>query len=146
MAEDSKTPQYSLSVESSLTKLVDVLSWFESCYAEGIPMASWLSVKIALAEAFTNAVRHAHRKLPKETPVEISVTFSPTKLRFEIFDRGAPFDLSGHLADRSQSKNNLYATHGRGLQLLTSIADRVEYRRLPDGRNCLEFVTTFTPE
>ena len=145
MSDDSKTLHYSLSIESSLAKLVDVLGWFESCHSSRIPVASWLSIKIALAEAFTNAVRHAHAHLPPQTPVEVSMTISPTKLKFEVIDRGKQFDLLAHLA-RSPTMPDVHATHGRGLHLLANIADRLDYQRLSDDRNCLYFERSFDSE
>jgi serine/threonine-protein kinase RsbW len=144
MSDEPKTLKYSISVSSKLTNLVSVLEWFEACQSARIPNAVWLPSKIALAEAFTNAVRHAHKQRPAETPVEISLRISPTMLEIEVIDSGEPFDLLAHLA-RQSTVTDIYATHGRGLKLLESIADRLEYRRLHGGRNCLYFSKSYTP-
>jgi serine/threonine-protein kinase RsbW len=138
MPDKPKTLKYSISVSSKLTNLVRVLEWFEACQAEYMPNSLWLPSKIALAEAFTNAVRHAHRRLPEITPIQINLGISRSALELEVIDCGEPFDLLAHLA-RQPKVTDLYATHGRGLKLLESIADRLEYRRLRDGRNCLYF-------
>ncbi|TAF51643.1 MAG: ATP-binding protein [Oscillatoriales cyanobacterium] len=138
MPDKPKTLKYSISVSSKLTNLVRVLEWFEACQSDHMPNSFWLPSKIALAEAFTNAVRHAHRRLPETTPVQINLSISRITLELEVIDYGAPFDLLAHLA-RQPKVTDLYATHGRGLKLLESIADRLEYRRLRDGRNCLYF-------
>lgn len=144
MSDEPKTLKYSISVSSKLTNLVHVLEWFEACQSASIPNAVWLPSKIALAEAFTNAVRHAHQQRPIDTPVQINLCILPTILEFEVIDQGEPFDLWAHLA-RQPTITDIYATHGRGLKLLESIADRLEYQRLKNGCNCLYFSKSYTP-
>ncbi|MEG3958750.1 hypothetical protein [Microcoleus sp. herbarium2] len=40
-----------------------------------------------MSEAFTNAVRHAHKNLPRETPSELEITVvNKLNLKFEIGD------------------------------------------------------------
>jgi len=144
MSDKPQTLEYSISVSSKLTNLIPILEWLEARQRPAIPNAVWLPSKIALAEAFTNAVRHAHQGHPIDTPVQITLRLFSTILEFEVIDRGEPFDLFEYLA-RQPTITDIYATHGRGLKLLESIADRLEYRRLPDGRNCLYFSKGYTP-
>lgn len=144
MPDKPKTLQYSISVSSKLTNLVSVLEWFETCQSDYMPNSLWLPSKIALAEAFTNAVRHAHRRLPESTPIEIDLRISKTELELKVIDYGEPFNLLAHLA-KQPKVSDLYATHGRGLKLLQSIADGLEYRRLRDNRNCLYFQKYYKP-
>jgi serine/threonine-protein kinase RsbW len=144
MPDKPKTLKYYISVSSKLTNLVRVLEWFEACQADYMPNSLWLPSKIALAEAFTNAVRHAHRRLPENTPIEIYLRISQTVLELEVIDYGEPFNLFDYLA-KQPKVSDLYATHGRGLKLLQSIADGLEYRRLRDNRNCLYFQKHYQP-
>lgn len=144
MPDKPKTLKYSISVSSKLTNLVSVLEWFEACQSDYMPNSLWLPSKIALAEAFTNAVRHAHRRLPEATPIQIDLRISHNDLELEVIDRGEPFDLFARLAQQPKVAD-LYATHGRGLKLLESIADRLEYRRLQGDRNCLYFQKRYQP-
>ncbi len=64
--------------------------------------------QIALAEGFTNAVRHAHRALPKLTPIEVSFALWSDYLEIRICDRGEPFDLRARLQVALQEGENPY--------------------------------------
>lgn len=133
---------YHLVVSSDLSNLVHVLEWFETCNHAVVPQRAYLQCKIALAEAFTNAVRHAHRFLPASQPIEIHVLITPMELTLEVFDMGPPFAMKDYLYE--QLKNvDLQATTGRGLALLESIADQWSYIHLPDGLNCLKIVKRY---
>jgi len=63
----------SFQVDSDLRSLDTVLKYFQQLEPAGIPQKDWLQCQLALAEGFTNAVRHAHRHLPPEIPIEIEI-------------------------------------------------------------------------
>jgi serine/threonine-protein kinase RsbW len=52
---------FCLETATSLDMLADVLAWFGKLQPPSIPKSVWLRCQLALAEGFTNAVRHAHR-------------------------------------------------------------------------------------
>ncbi|MEL7510463.1 MAG: ATP-binding protein, partial [Cyanobacteria bacterium J06554_1] len=87
--------QDQLIVQSKLEDLTQVQQWFDVfCSASQLP---WLEavfdqVNLALAEGFTNAVRHAHSHLPTDTPIEIDLLLWQEKLEVQIWDMGEPFD------------------------------------------------------
>ncbi|QIZ70914.1 ATP-binding protein [Oxynema aestuarii] len=127
-----------LTVESDLTVLTKVQQWFDRfCFQHNF-QRYWsenqlYSLKLALTEGFTNAVRHAHEELPLATPIEIEMTLWDDRLEMRIWDRGEPFNpdalpepLPGTLQEG-----------GYGWFLLRRLADRVIYERCSDGRNCL---------
>ena len=62
---------FALRVDTTLDALGEVLTWFEAFRNAGIPDPIWTECQLALAEGFTNAVRHAHRALPESTPIDI---------------------------------------------------------------------------
>ncbi len=67
-----------LTVKSDLKLLYQVQQWFEKFCQRYLPQYGWSDsqlyrVNLALAEGFTNAVRHAHHSLPPETTIEIQV-------------------------------------------------------------------------
>lgn len=129
-----------LQIVSDLTALDHVLVWFDHLLlpSMGGPVWDhfWVQCKTILAEGFTNAVRHAHRTCPRETLVTIAVTLEPQALELCIWDQGPPFDLQKKLME-IKSRHDLYADGGRGLMIMDSLADQLEYGRLPDQRNCL---------
>jgi len=58
-------------------------------------------------EGFTNAVRHAHKNLPLETPIELEVMVLNEHLEVKILDWGEPFDIQAKLKEE-WPQNNLY--------------------------------------
>jgi serine/threonine-protein kinase RsbW len=88
------TSENHLRVQTNLGDLNQVLQWFEQLNQSSIPRKVWIQCKTALAEGFTNAVRHAHQDFPIETPIDIEVSITPEQLEIRIWDLGAAFDLT----------------------------------------------------
>ena len=124
-----------LQVCSDLKENEKVLSWFEQLYQVKIPKTVWLQCELTLAEGFTNATRHAHKYLPRETPIDIEITMYTDHLQIRIWDYGQPFDLTEWL--KKQPDPDMFASGGRGIRLMYAIADHVSYTRTSDNRNCL---------
>ncbi|HEY9851118.1 MAG TPA: ATP-binding protein [Leptolyngbyaceae cyanobacterium] len=134
--------QDNLRVKSDLTFLNQVLQWFEKFCFQNLAKVSWLEnkydgIKLALAEGFTNAVRHAHENLPKETPIDIQVKLSEEGLEIRIWDFGEPFDPN----TLPEPEPGTLQVGGYGWFLMRRIADRVIYERGQDQRNCLILIT-----
>jgi serine/threonine-protein kinase RsbW len=65
--------------------VAQALSPVEQLAALPIPEAVLHQCILAVSEAFTNAVRHAHKNLPRETPIELEITvFNEQKSKFGI--------------------------------------------------------------
>lgn len=94
-------------------------------------------LRLALVEAYSNVVRHAHRDRP-ELPVEVKVELDARKLHLEIWDCGQGFDLSTYLPPSPQE----HREGGYGWLILNRLMDRVEYQLRVDGKNCLTLETT----
>jgi serine/threonine-protein kinase RsbW len=130
--------QSRIQVLTDLNALADVLEWFEQFNALPLTKEVWWQCQTALAEGFTNAVRHAHQNLPKTTPIEIEVTLLNHWFEVRIWDRGQPFDLHLKLKSISQETYNpLERTSGRGIVFMDQLTDDLDYTRTEDGRNCL---------
>jgi serine/threonine-protein kinase RsbW len=127
-----------IEVTSTLDALDRILLQFEEIYQDFIPQQDWLQCRLAMAEGFTNAVRHAHKNLPEESTVKIEVLLTRTEIEIKIWDWGEAFDLHKFIAQTSRKHYN-WLNSGRGIPLLVKIADRLEYRRL-GSRNCLLIV------
>ncbi|MEO1591591.1 MAG: anti-sigma regulatory factor [Cyanobacteria bacterium J06632_22] len=127
-----------LTVQSQLKGLPQVQQWFRRfCAASEL---DWLNdvfdqLNLALAEGFTNAVRHAHAGLPDETPVCIDLTLWSDQIELRIWDQGKPFDPSV----LQEPKPGTLREGGYGWFLLRRLADEIQYRR-SDERNCLVIV------
>ncbi|NJK52738.1 MAG: anti-sigma regulatory factor [Leptolyngbyaceae cyanobacterium SU_3_3] len=90
-------------------------------------------LRLALVEAYSNVVRHAHRDQPN-LPVLIRLEVKDRDLSLEIWDYGQGYDLSTYLAPSPEDCQE----HGYGWLILNRLMDRVEYRLQVDGRNCLK--------
>ncbi len=131
-----------LQAPNTLDALSDILSWFGQLQHPLVPSSIWIRCQLALAEGFTNAVRHAHHNQPSDVTVEIEVTLCEEKIEIRIWDHGPPFDLINKL-QQMPSRIDKGAGGGRGLKLMRDIADFLSYERTADGRNCLLIVKNY---
>jgi serine/threonine-protein kinase RsbW len=136
------TEKFSLRVPSDIGVLNQVVAWFDEIQPPNIPIKVWLQCKLAIAEAFTNAVRHAHQGLQEEVTIDLEVGFTETDLEIRIWDSGPEFDLASKIANLSREVDQS-SGGGRGLLILHKICDRLEYTRTADGRNCLLMAKDF---
>lgn len=133
----------SFQVDSDLRSLDTVLKYFEQLKPAGIPQKDWLQCQLALAEGFTNAVRHAHRHLPPAIPIEIEIEIVPHQMEIRIWDRGSVFDLESFI-EKNVHRDRILLGHGQGLPILQKIADQLSYTRSEDQRNCLLIIKQFS--
>lgn len=120
-----------------------MLQWFSQFRNKCSDEVFWLQSEIALVEIFTNAVRHAHRNYPEETPIEITLDWQPDRIEIKIWDQGQPFDLMGYiesLPDRIDPDRE----GGRGLKIIKEVSDHLSYTRHHD-RNCFTLIRYFKP-
>ena len=89
-------------------------------------------LRLALVEAYSNVVRHAHRNQP-DLPIVLRLELRDCDLAIEIWDYGQGFDLSTYLAPSPEAMQE----HGYGWLILNRLMDRVEYQLQVNGRNCL---------
>jgi serine/threonine-protein kinase RsbW len=132
-----------LQVTTSLSDLVLVLNWFEKLPHTSVPNADWLRCKTALAEIFTNSVRHAHRDMPSETPISLEANLTGSSIEIKVFDFGVSFDLSKKLSKSDEVDVN--ALGGRGLSLISQMMDVFTYDKTADGLNCMRIVKYYVP-
>ncbi|MGB3695669.1 MAG: ATP-binding protein [Spirulinaceae cyanobacterium] len=132
-----------LEVATDLNALSQVLEWFEETATSLLPDKAYWQCKLALAEGFTNAVRHAHQGLPKTTPIKLEVKFFTQYLEMKVWDRGQPFDLLARLQYQTKLQSNFdpkkddVPEGGRGLIWMNQLTDELSYTRTPDQQNCL---------
>lgn len=91
-------------------------------------------INLVLTEAMSNAIRHANENDP-EKELLISIKIENQQLHIRVYDQGAGFD-----ADSLPPPEFKYLDeHGRGVYIIRSLMDSVNYRRLRDG-HVLEMV------
>ncbi|MEL7034787.1 MAG: anti-sigma regulatory factor [Cyanobacteria bacterium J06592_8] len=133
-----------LQAPNNLDALSDILAWFAQLQHPSISSTIWIRCQLALAEGFTNAVRHAHENLPPDITVDIEVDLSNDQILIRIWDQGPAFDLMEKM-EKIPPQIDQNASGGRGLKLMRDIADSLSYVRQPDGRNCLSILKKYKP-
>ena len=137
MKSNPEVKQYHLQVNTKLEALKEVLQWFESLVFPLVPQKMGWQCEVALVEAFTNAVRHAHHDLPETTPIDLEIKLLPSFLEMRIWDRGQPFDIQAKLRKGEREADSMEREGGRGLQFINKLTDELQYLNLPNHRNCL---------
>lgn len=131
-----------LQVKTSLDELSNVLNWFSALYQNRLSKIILIQCQTMLAEAFTNAVRHAHHNREIETPIDIEVYLDEAQLEIRVWDFGPEFNLE-HRIRGCAVKVDPEATGGRGIQLISRLADSLSYQRMVDNRNCLRMIKRY---
>ena len=124
----SKAPNTcSLMAESELSAVSGVYSLILSeLEANSYDTDNVFSVHLAFEEAFANAVKHGNKnELTKKVKIEYSA--SSDKVEIVITDEGAGFDPSA--VPDPRYGENLYKANGRGLLLMRSYMDVVEFNK-----------------
>jgi len=89
----------------------------------GIDGETVADIELALTEACTNVLDHAHGN----DDYTVSAGIDGELCVIEVVDRGGGFDGSNHgLSDAEQS-----AEEGRGVQLMRALMDRLEFQSRP---------------
>lgn len=136
--------QTSLTFDTDLNQLDQVLSWFELCNHSFISRKDWLHCQLCLAEGFTNAVRHAHKNIDTALKIEIKITLFSDRLEMRIWDYGEPFDLKKKIKNLVKMHDN-NSDGKRGLLILEQITDYLDYTRTEPNKNCLLMIKEYHP-
>jgi len=84
------------------------------------------AVHLALEEAFTNAVKHGNKMEPNKA-VKIDYAIEPDKIEICMTDEGPGFDPE--VIPDPRYGDNLYKPTGRGMLLMRSFMDVIEYSK-----------------
>lgn len=131
-----------LHVPSDLNFLSIVENWLLECLkvqlGESVDWSRQSSrLRLALVEAYSNAVRHAHKE-QANLPVLLRLELKGRDLSLEIWDQGEGFDMSTYLAPNPSAKQE----GGYGWLIMNRLMDKVEYQLQVDGANCLKLEAT----
>jgi len=125
----SKTPtNHSIVVESRSSAVTRQWEWIlPKLKAHNFSEDDIFAIHLALEEAFINAVNHGNRMDPeKEIKIEYSV--GEGKVEISMTDEGRGFDPDA--VPDPRYGENLYKAGGRGLLLICSYMDIVEFNKL----------------
>jgi serine/threonine-protein kinase RsbW len=132
-----------LHVPSDLKFLTIVEEWLLGCLkAELGDSVDWTKqsgrLRLALVEAYSNVVRHAHKDQPN-LPVLIRLELKNREIALEIWDKGEGFDMSTYYPPNPNQKQE----GGYGWLIMNRLMDKVEYQLEVNGGNCLKLEASF---
>lgn len=84
------------------------------------------AVAISVIEAGTNAIQHGHKKDPTKI-VFFRFGIFPDRLKVDVTDSGAGFDLARVLASDPTSPEGLTQCCGRGIFIMRQLMDHVDF-------------------
>ncbi|MBD2250450.1 ATP-binding protein [Nostoc parmelioides] len=131
-----------LHVPSDLNYLNIVEHWLLGClkiqFGESVDWSRQSSrLRLALVEAYSNVVRHAHKEQPN-LPVLLRLEFKERDIALEIWDYGTGFDMSTYFPPNPDDRQE----GGYGWLIMNRLMDKVEYQLQVDGANCLKLEAT----
>ena len=126
-----KTINRSMAVESTSSAIVGVYKRILSeLKANKYKQEDIFAVHLALEEAFTNAITHGN-KMNSDKEVKIDYSVGLDKFEISMMDEGEGFDPSA--VPDPRYGENLYKINGRGLLLMHSYMDVVEFNNHGNG-------------
>lgn len=143
-------PRMTVKVESRLESvpLVEHLVRI-FCESVGATAAESSQIEVCVAEAMNNCVIHSYKLCPGNI-VELRVYKIGSRLVLEIIDHGAQMDprelrrSEARLLDCGRKALHELPEGGRGLSIMQSLMDTVEYRSLKKV-NCLRMTRRVSP-
>lgn len=131
-----------LHVPSDLNYLNIVENWLLGClkiqFGDSVDWSRQSSrLRLALVEAYSNVVRHAHKEQPN-IPILLRVEFKQRDIAIEIWDYGAGFDMSTYFPPNPDDRQE----GGYGWLIMNRLMDKVEYQLQVNGANCLKLEAT----
>lgn len=127
-----------LQIPSELRFLTIVENWLLGCLEMELgENGDWPRqsnrLRLVLAEAYSNVVRHAHKEQP-HLQVTIRLELNSGDLLLEVWDYGEGYDTGEYTAPTPKDLD----LGGYGWLIMKRLMDRVEYVPQSDGRNCLK--------
>ena len=95
---------------------------------------SRVQISISVLEAGTNAIQHGNRVDPNKQ-VDMAFQIHPDRLEVVVKDMGPGFDLSKVTSDIT-TPEHLLDLRGRGIYMMRSCMDAVDFTFEPDGTTC----------
>lgn len=115
------------------------------CHAQQLKYSddNLFAIRLAMEEAIVNAVKHGNKQDPARNVV-IEYDLSPEKIDIRVTDQGRGFNPNG-LAD-PRFGDNIYKTDGRGVLLIRSYMDTVEYNQPGNSVRMVKFNRNFSQD
>ena len=116
-----------LKIESSISNLRIIENAIDEVMNEiGIKQQDYGKILVSTLEAVNNAITHGNKSV-KEKMVDVKITYKSDMLKIMVKDEGLGF-LPGKVPDPT-TPQNLESVNGRGIFLMSKLADEVTYSK-----------------
>jgi serine/threonine-protein kinase RsbW len=116
-----------LKIESSISNLRFVENLIDEIMNEiGMTEENYGKILVSTMEAVNNAIVHGN-KYEKNKIVDVEITYKKEKLKIKISDQGKGF-IPEDIPDPTVPQN-LEALNGRGVFLMSKLADEIKYSK-----------------
>jgi serine/threonine-protein kinase RsbW len=92
----------------------------------GISQDNYGKIMVSAMEAVNNAILHGNRSNPKKM-VDIEIGYKGDELKIIVTDEGSGF--RPELVPDPTTPENIEALNGRGIYLMSHLADKIEYNK-----------------
>ena len=134
--------QNAISIPSSLDYLKDVDLFVEKKLKKiGLDQSQLADVAISVTEAVTNAVVHGNKENIKKT-VWVNLEIKPDEVIITVKDQGRGFNPSS--LPSPIEKENILKKVGRGIFILKSLMDKVDFIFEPQGGTSVRMTKYFS--
>jgi sigma-B regulation protein RsbU (phosphoserine phosphatase) len=128
---DSASRMYDFTYQSSLDSLKQLYQDLDGIYKENrLKPAVSEPFTLALSEAITNAIVHAHN-YNRAKKIQLSIELNRSRITADINDEGDCRDID--LIRARDLKFDPSKESGRGLGLIKRLTDEVDFRKTPQG-------------
>jgi len=131
-------------VASSPSAVVDIFNQIQpGMQANNFSEEDIFAVHLALEEAFINAVKHGNKMEPSKA-VKIDYSIEPDKIEICMTDEGEGFDPE--VIPDPRYGDNLYKPAGRGMLLMRSFMDVLEYNKKGNSLRMIRYREKRSPK
>ena len=124
-------------IEAVADAAAAVTDFIRSC---GVAEEQAFGIEMAIREAVTNAMIHGNQE-DESKSVEVIFNCHDSELEFEVRDQGQGFDPA-KVPDPTNAEN-LLKTSGRGIFLMRTFMDEVEWLNRPEGGTAVRMTKRF---
>jgi serine/threonine-protein kinase RsbW len=134
----------SVVVSSTPSAVVDVFNQIQpSLQANNFSEDDIFAIHLSLEEAFINAVKHGNKMEPSKA-VKVDYSVEPDKIEICMTDEGEGFDPE--VIPDPRYGDNLYKPAGRGMLLMRSFMDVLEYNKKGNSLRMIRYREKRTPK
>ena len=124
-------------IEAVADAAVAVTDFLRNC---GVSEELSFGIEMAVRESVTNAMVHGNQE-DESKSVEVIFNCHDNELEIEVRDQGEGFDPAS-VPDPTNAEN-LLKTSGRGIFLMRTFMDEIEWRNRPEGGTAVRMTKRF---